>query len=39
MRVALQQAVADSIADEILFGAERRYEQGVRDAEFRGVGE
>jgi predicted transposase YdaD len=36
VRVALQQAVGNSIADEILFGAERRYEQGVREAERKG---
>jgi hypothetical protein len=36
VRMALQQAVGNSIADEILFGAERRYEQGVRDAKLEG---
>jgi hypothetical protein len=36
VRMALQEAVGNSIAEEILFGAERRYEQGVRDAELRG---
>jgi hypothetical protein len=47
VRVALQQAVGSSIADEILFGAERRleqaerryeqqYERGVHDAELKG---
>ncbi len=36
VRMALQQAVGDSIAEEILFGAERRYEKGVRDAKLEG---
>lgn len=36
VRVALQRAVGNSIAEEILFGAERRYEQGVREAELKG---
>jgi hypothetical protein len=34
--VALQEAVGNSIAEEILFGAERRYEKGVHEAELRG---
>jgi hypothetical protein len=36
VRMALQQAVGESIAEEILFGAERRYEKGVRDAKLEG---
>jgi hypothetical protein len=36
VRMALQEAVGNSIAEEILFGAERRYEKGVHDAELRG---
>jgi hypothetical protein len=36
VRVALQQAVGNSIVDEILFGPERRYEEGVREAERKG---
>jgi hypothetical protein len=36
VRVALQQAVGHSIAEEILFGAERRYEKGLKDAELKG---
>jgi hypothetical protein len=34
--MALQEAVGNSIAEEILFGAERRYEKGVHDAELKG---
>jgi hypothetical protein len=36
VRMALQEAVGNSIAEEILFGAERRYEKGVHDAELKG---
>jgi len=36
VRVALQRTVGNSIAEEILFGAERRYERGVRDAKLEG---
>jgi hypothetical protein len=36
VRVALQQAVGNSIAEEILFGAERRIEKAWNDGELKG---
>jgi hypothetical protein len=36
VRVALQQAVGNSIADEILFGAERRIEKAWNDGDLKG---
>lgn len=36
IRMALQQLVGESIAEEILFGAERRIEKATRDGERRG---